>query len=88
MPDLTDGEHTLRIKYDPNFDENAVPHPSFQTNGYTTNFLEVEYFELAENFFNIFVSICRMPTFLMAETATGEQDLVCCMFTSMICTLL
>ncbi|CAM9989648.1 unnamed protein product, partial [Ectocarpus fasciculatus] len=41
VPDLTNGEHTIRIRYDPNFDENAVPHPSFQTNGYTTYFLEV-----------------------------------------------
>merc|ERR1712000_240709 len=40
VPDLTDGRHTLRIRYDPNFDENAVLHPSFQTNGYTTWFLE------------------------------------------------
>lgn len=41
VPDLTNGEHTIRIRYDPNFDETAVPHPSFQTNGYTTFFLEV-----------------------------------------------
>jgi len=40
VPDLTDGRHTIRIKYDPNFDENAVFHPSFQVNGYTTWFLE------------------------------------------------
>lgn len=40
IPDLTDGIHTVRIKYDPNFDMDAVPHPSFQTNGYTTWFLE------------------------------------------------
>eukprot|EP01038_Epipyxis_sp_PR26KG_P006359 gene6359-8759_t len=39
IPDLTDGNHTIRIKYDPNFDENAVPHPSFQTNGFTTWFM-------------------------------------------------
>jgi len=39
IPDLTDGIHTVRIKYDPNFDENAVPHPSFQANGFTAWFL-------------------------------------------------
>mmetsp|Transcript_6182 Transcript_6182/g.8636 ORF Transcript_6182/g.8636 Transcript_6182/m.8636 type:complete len:1059 (+) Transcript_6182:817-3993(+) len=39
IPDLTDGRHTVRIKYDPNFDENAVPHPSFQANGFTAWFL-------------------------------------------------
>eukprot|EP01036_Dinobryon_divergens_P023312 gene23312-31642_t len=39
IPDLTDGIHTVRIKYDPNFDENAVPHPSFQANGYSSFFL-------------------------------------------------
>eukprot|EP00606_Chrysophyceae_sp_TOSAG23-5_P001108 GSChrysophyteH2.ASY1.ANO1.525.1 assembled CDS len=40
VPDLADGRHTVRIRYDPNFDEKAVPHPSFQVNGYTTYFLE------------------------------------------------
>ena len=40
IPDLGDGIHTIRIRYDPNFDSQAVPHPSFQTNGYTTWFLE------------------------------------------------
>ena len=40
VPDLTEGRHTVRIKYDPNFDEKAVPHPSFQVNGFTTYFLE------------------------------------------------
>jgi hypothetical protein len=40
VPDLSDGRHTVRIRYDPNFDNKAVPHPSFQVNGYTTNFLE------------------------------------------------
>ncbi len=40
VPDLTDGRHTIRIRYDPNFDDQAVPHPSFQVNGYTTYFLE------------------------------------------------
>jgi len=40
IPDLSDGIHTVRIKYDPNFDSSAVPHPSFQTNGYTTWFIE------------------------------------------------
>jgi len=40
IPDLTDGRHTVRIRYDPNFDENAVFHPSFQVNGYTTWFME------------------------------------------------
>jgi hypothetical protein len=34
----------VRIKYDPNFDENAVPHPSFQTNGFTSWFIEVPSF--------------------------------------------
>ena len=29
----------VRIKYDPNFDANAVPHPSFQANGYASFFL-------------------------------------------------
>ena len=37
-PDLTDGRHTVRIKYDPNFDPKAVLHPSFQVNGFTTWF--------------------------------------------------
>ena len=41
VPDLTDGIHTVRIKYDPNFDENQVPHPSFQVNGFTTWFMNV-----------------------------------------------
>eukprot|EP00595_Chromulina_sp_UTEXLB2642_P001487 CAMPEP_0196765116 /NCGR_PEP_ID=MMETSP1095-20130614/7622_1 /TAXON_ID=96789 ORGANISM="Chromulina nebulosa, Strain UTEXLB2642" /NCGR_SAMPLE_ID=MMETSP1095 /ASSEMBLY_ACC=CAM_ASM_000446 /LENGTH=703 /DNA_ID=CAMNT_0042122545 /DNA_START=1153 /DNA_END=3264 /DNA_ORIENTATION=+ len=40
VPDLTDGTHTVRIKYDPVFDETAVPHPSFQSNGYTSSFVE------------------------------------------------
>lgn len=44
IPDLTDGEHVIRIKYDPAFDEEAVPHPSFQVNGYTTWFLNVSIF--------------------------------------------
>ena len=39
-PDLTDGIHTIRIRYDPTFDENAVPHPSFQVNGFSSWFLE------------------------------------------------
>lgn len=39
VPDLTDGIHTVRIKYDPNFDPSAVYHQSFQVNGYTTFFL-------------------------------------------------
>jgi len=43
VPDLTDGRHTIRIKYNPNFDDTAVPHPSFQVNGYTTWFLEVRW---------------------------------------------
>lgn len=41
VPDITDGRHTVRIRYEPNFDERAVLHPSFQTNGFTTWFLEV-----------------------------------------------
>jgi hypothetical protein len=41
IPDLTDGIHTVRIKYDPNFDPNAVPHQSFQVTGFTTWFLNV-----------------------------------------------
>jgi hypothetical protein len=40
IPDLTDGIHSVRIRYDPNFNSEAVPHPSFQTTGYTTFFLE------------------------------------------------
>jgi len=40
VPDITDGRHTVRIRYEPNFDERAVLHPSFQTNGFTTWFLE------------------------------------------------
>ena len=43
VPDLTDGRHSVRIKYDPNFDDTAVPHPSFQINGFTTWFLEVRF---------------------------------------------
>lgn len=39
VPDLTDGVHKLRIKYDPVFDPNAAPHPSFTVNGHTTWFL-------------------------------------------------
>jgi hypothetical protein len=41
IPDMTDGKHTVRIKYDPNVDESAIQHPSFQTNGFTSWFLEV-----------------------------------------------
>jgi len=41
VPDLTDGVHTVRIRYEPNFEENAVLHPSFQINGYTSWFLQV-----------------------------------------------
>ncbi len=40
VPDLSDGRHAVRIRYSPNFDDRAVLHPSFQVNGYTTNFLE------------------------------------------------
>lgn len=40
IPDMTDGRHTLRIRYDPNFDADAILHPSFQVNGFTTWFLE------------------------------------------------
>lgn len=40
VPDLTDGVHKVRIKYDPNFQENAVLHPSFQINGYTSWFIQ------------------------------------------------
>ena len=43
IPDLTDGIHTLRVKYDPNFDEKEVPNPAFQVNGYTSWFLNVIY---------------------------------------------
>mmetsp|Transcript_14047 Transcript_14047/g.30832 ORF Transcript_14047/g.30832 Transcript_14047/m.30832 type:complete len:963 (-) Transcript_14047:82-2970(-) len=39
IPDMTDGVHTLRIKYDPNFDVGEVPHPSFQVSGFSTWFL-------------------------------------------------
>lgn len=39
VPDLTDGIHTVRVRYDPNFDANAVLHPSFQANGFTAWFL-------------------------------------------------
>lgn len=39
VPDLTDGIHKLRIKYDPTFDSNMAPHPSFTVNGHTTWFL-------------------------------------------------
>lgn len=39
MPDLTDGSHTVRIKYDPNFHPDDANHPSFQTSGFTTWFL-------------------------------------------------
>ena len=35
------GIHTVRIKYDPNFDEKEVPHPSFQVSGFTPWFLNV-----------------------------------------------
>eukprot|EP01040_Poterioochromonas_malhamensis_P007147 gene7147-7718_t len=38
IPDLTDGIHQIRIKYDPRFDVNAALHPSFQTTGWTTWF--------------------------------------------------
>jgi hypothetical protein len=40
VPNLSDGRHTVRIRYSPNFDDRAVLHPSFQVNGYTTYFLE------------------------------------------------
>jgi hypothetical protein len=41
VPDLTRGKHTVRIRYDPNFDEKAVPHPSFKVDGYGSWFIEV-----------------------------------------------
>lgn len=41
IPDLTDGVHTVRVKYDPKFDEKEVPHPSFQVSGFTTWFMNV-----------------------------------------------
>jgi hypothetical protein len=41
IPDLTDGIHTVRVKYDPKFDEKEVPHPSFQVSGFTTWFMNV-----------------------------------------------
>jgi len=41
IPDMTDGVHKVRIKYDPNFNENAVLHPSFQVNGFTSFFFQV-----------------------------------------------
>ncbi len=44
-PDLSAGVHSIRIKYEPTFDENAVPHPSFQVNGYTSFFFENADFE-------------------------------------------
>lgn len=45
VPDLTEGKHQVRISYDPNFDDVAVLHPSFQTNGYTSWFVENADFE-------------------------------------------
>jgi hypothetical protein len=41
VPDLTDGIHELRIKYDPIFDDEAISHPSFQANGFSSWFYEV-----------------------------------------------
>eukprot|EP01041_Mallomonas_annulata_P008232 gene8232-16928_t len=41
IPDLTDHEHTVRIRYDPNFNEDDILHPSFQANGYTSWFMNV-----------------------------------------------
>jgi len=40
VPDLTDGMHTLRIRYEPNFNEEDISHPSFQSGGYTSWFLD------------------------------------------------
>ena len=38
--DMTDKMHKVRVKYDPNFDEAAVLHPSFQVGGHTSWFME------------------------------------------------
>eukprot|EP01033_Poteriospumella_lacustris_P010558 gene10558-7510_t len=45
VPDLTDGIHTIRIRYSPNFNPDDTNHPSFQTTGYTTWFLNNADFE-------------------------------------------
>lgn len=83
VPDLTDGRHTLRIRYDPNFDENAVLHPSFQTNGYTTWFLEV----LLLCFRYTTLMYCRMPISHMVGTEIGERDSVSFIFILTTCIL-
>ena len=41
IPDMTNGMHTVRIRYEPVFDHQAILHPSFQANGYSSWFLEV-----------------------------------------------
>lgn len=39
IPDVTDREHTLRIRYEPVFNEEDALHPSFLTNEYASYFL-------------------------------------------------
>lgn len=40
VPDLTDGIHTVRIVYNPNFNQIDALHPSFQVSAYTSWFFE------------------------------------------------
>jgi hypothetical protein len=42
IPDLTNGPHTVRIRYDPNFDVTAITHESFKVSGQSSYFLEVQ----------------------------------------------
>ena len=41
VADLTQGRHTLRVRYLPSFDYNDIRHPSFMVTGQTSYFLEV-----------------------------------------------
>jgi hypothetical protein len=99
IPDLTDGIHTVRIKYTPNFDEKEVPHPSFQVSGFTTWFMNVSVCvseQICSNmfFFNPFYLLChfldvsyRMLILQMVERVIGASvsDFYTC--SSTICTL-
>merc|ERR1711968_193504 len=40
VPDLTDGEHTVKIEYVPVFDESALFQGNFQMSPYVAHFLE------------------------------------------------
>jgi len=61
IPDLTDGAHTIRIKYDPNFDEREVPHPSFQVSGFSTWFINnADYFNGGEGDWGVGIGLLQV----------------------------